>query len=271
MSNRIRQIDVRDRLSDPAQPEVWVRVLPEHRTPTTEIRGRLMGPRCRYASTVEVAYPLRPFPRPLDEASPELSRRVVIPEASLWDPTSPFLYEGPVELWEENELCDQLVLRYGLRSLSAGNRGLRLNGQLLELKGETRNQCTEAEMAELREAGKNVLLADVAASQAELWDSADRVGFLVLGRVAARLAAIEQAVARRRHPSNLGWLLDAEIWKDAALRQAAAPLLHRTAGELIGIEIHGSPPEALPADVQFIVSSRDLNGTIPPDMPRIRL
>ncbi len=57
MDNRIRQIEVRDRSLIPAEAEVWITVTPEHHTPTTEVRGRLMGPRCPYASTVEVAYP----------------------------------------------------------------------------------------------------------------------------------------------------------------------------------------------------------------------
>jgi hypothetical protein len=271
MPNRILQIDIRDRLTDPRQPEIWVRVVPEHRNASTEIRGRLMGPRCRYASTVEVAYPLRPFPRPIDDTPPELSRRAVIPEASLWEPTSPFLYEGPLELWDGDELCEQVVLRHGLRYLSASNRGIRLNGKLLDLRGVACNECSDAEMSRLREEGNNVLLADVALSAASLWDTADEVGFLVMGRVNAKLEAIEQAVARRRHPSNLGWLVDAEIWEQPALRQAAAPLLTRTAGELIGIEIRGPLPKTWPAEVQFIVTARDLNGSAPPDLPKIRI
>src|SRR4051812_27257434 len=97
--NQIRVITVFPQLHDPAEPEVWITVTPAFQTPTTDVRGRLMGPRCHYASTVEVAYPLRPFARP-PEGLPALARRVVIPEASLWEPQCPFLYQGPVELWE---------------------------------------------------------------------------------------------------------------------------------------------------------------------------
>ena len=63
MANRIRRVEIRERLLDPSEPEVWVMVHPERVTPTTEVVGRLMGPRCRFAETVEVAYPLRPFAR----------------------------------------------------------------------------------------------------------------------------------------------------------------------------------------------------------------
>ena len=48
---------------DPAQAELWISVTAEHLTPTTELRGQLAGPRCLYAATVEVGYPLRPFTR----------------------------------------------------------------------------------------------------------------------------------------------------------------------------------------------------------------
>src|SRR5919204_1388628 len=102
MSNSIRRVEVRNRSLSPAGAEVWVSVIPERRTPATEVIGRLVGPRCRYATTVEVAYPFRPFPRPV-EGLPGLTRRVVIPEPSFWEPASPFLYQGPVELWEGDQ------------------------------------------------------------------------------------------------------------------------------------------------------------------------
>src|SRR5262245_11376218 len=97
--NRIYRLEVRDRLIDPNSPEVWISVTPERASPTTELRGRLMGPRCLYASTVEVAYPLRPF-HDMPDGLEGLARRVIIPEASFWDPISPFLYQGPLELWD---------------------------------------------------------------------------------------------------------------------------------------------------------------------------
>ena len=101
MSNRIRQIVVRDHRLDPAEAEVWITVVPEELTETTRVAGRLMGPRCPYSATVEVAYPLRTWKREDEEADAKsLTMRVVIPEASLWEPESPFLYQGPVELWQ---------------------------------------------------------------------------------------------------------------------------------------------------------------------------
>src|SRR5205807_8453434 len=98
MSNQIREVFLHDQLQDTAEAAIWIQVLSEHRTPTTEVRGRFVGPHCLYASTVEVAYPLRTFGRPPPGLS-VLARRVTIPEPCLWDPQSPFLYQGMIELW----------------------------------------------------------------------------------------------------------------------------------------------------------------------------
>ena len=88
-------------------------------TPTTEVRGRLVGPRCPGVTTIEVAYPLRPFPcQP--GGVPPLSRRVVIPEPSLWEPQHPFVYRVVVELWEGGQRCDQRQFDYGLRMADGG-------------------------------------------------------------------------------------------------------------------------------------------------------
>src|SRR5579885_2237859 len=182
MANCIRELMLHDRSRDPAEAEIWVSVVPEQITPSTEVRGRLMGPRCVYSSTVEVAYPLKPFARPL-EGWPGIVRRVVIPEASLWDPQSPFLYEGPIELWEEGELCERVQVRHGLRGISLGPRGLRVNAQVVEVRGLATSTCAAAEARQLNDAGFNTVLTGIGRETEELLDVADRFGFLVLVRV----------------------------------------------------------------------------------------
>src|SRR5437762_11513134 len=134
--NAILSLRIRDRSVSPVQAEVWLEVIPAERTSTTEVHGRLMGPRCPYATTVEVAYPLRPLPR-RGEVTAGLLMRVIIPEASLWDLESPFLYEGPVELWENGQHVDQVQVRHGLRSVYLSPAGLRINGRTVALQGVT--------------------------------------------------------------------------------------------------------------------------------------
>jgi hypothetical protein len=122
--NKLRSVTAEVRKLTPVEAEVWIIVEAERITPTTEVRGRLVGPRCPGTSTVEVAYPLRAFARRPDGLS-SLSRRVVIPEPSLWTPERPSVYRAIVELWQDGARCDQAEFDYGLRMAeSAKSRDL---------------------------------------------------------------------------------------------------------------------------------------------------
>ncbi len=202
----IRHVRVIDRRLDPAETELWIAVDVEGMAATAEVRGRLMGPRCAYATTVEVAYPLRPLPPGRGAgAEHEVVGRVVIPEPSFWDPQSPFLYEGPVELWEGGRRVDQATVDHGLRSLTLGPRGFRLNGKPISVRGAACDGLSEADAGRLRAAGFNTLLVPVRAGDRELWSRADRLGFLVLGRITDP-AGVEAARALRGHACCLGWV-----------------------------------------------------------------
>ena len=114
MSNRIVRVEVRQQKVTAVEAELWVVAETEHASATTELRGRVVGPQCPGVSTVEVAYPLRPFPR-RPEGLPPVAARVVIPEPSLWDERHPFTYRGAVELWEDGQKCDQTTVTVELR------------------------------------------------------------------------------------------------------------------------------------------------------------
>ncbi len=178
MSNRILDVLVEDHSLDPMSAEVWITVRPQSLTPATELRGRLMGPNCPYAATVEIAYPLSPLKRPEQQSAGALRCRVVIPEPSMWDMQSPFLYSGPVELWQDGQLTERVVVRHGLRQLRLGPQGLRLNGKPLTLSGRLVDGLTEADALELRRAGCNLLV--MCNGGDEVWDVADRFGFLIV-------------------------------------------------------------------------------------------
>jgi hypothetical protein len=267
MNNRIRQVEVRDRSAVPAEAEVWITVVPEQVMPTTEVRGRLMGPRCPYASTVEIAYPLRPLPRP-GAAGAGLVRRVVIPEASLWDPESPFLYQGPVELWQDGQRCEQVTVSHGLRTISLGPRGLRWNGRPLALRGREvvsspEGGCPvllpEEEALALRRGGCNLLVAPAGPATAPLWDLADRLGFVMLGRVPeASEPTLRLLEALNAHPCCLGWLVP----PPGELR-GRLPADFR-----VGVELRGEPAPSVPAGVSFVVCAADRPAEeLPPDLP----
>jgi hypothetical protein len=253
MTNHIRQVQLQNRVLNPAEAEIWVRVFPDQVTRTTEVHGRLTGPHCPYATTVEVAYPLRPLPRPID-GLPGLTMRVVIPEPSWWDPVSPFLYSGPIELWQDGERCDVVEVRHGLRSLSLTGPRLRLNGQPLTLHAVECEQCSEQEALRLHQAGFNTLLVPVQDDTREIWDLADRVGFLVLGRLSlnGQPTASPDVSFTDRHPSHLGWLLEADAIGADQLADAVSLMRRRLSNPLVGIELRRIQ-ESIPAGAQFVL------------------
>ena len=225
---------VHDHSLDPAQAELRIAVAAERVTPTTELRGRLTGPRCAYSATVEVAYPLRPLPD-----SDGLSARVVIPEPSLWEPACPFLYEGVVELWEDGARCDQAPIRRGLRRVLLGPGGLRVNGEPMLLLGRTAVRPAD---------GFNLLLAPTADAPAECGTTRTcRAASSWDGWTIWRDASLQSAIALSDHPSCLGWLTPPP---DGAEAVAAMRRLNRRA--LVGVELEEAPREPLPAGVNFI-------------------
>lgn len=248
MDNRIRQILVRDRSLMPAQAEVWITVVPEYQTPTTEVRGRLMGPRCPYASTVEVAYPLRPLPSP--RSSSDLTVRAIIPEASLWEPQCPFLYEGPVELWQHGRCCHRIVVRHGLRSVQMNKRALLVNGRPLTLHGRTVADYSKDEVLMLRRTGCNLLIAPVEARCLPLGELADRLGFLLLGRVREDSEITRRCIETlNQGASCLGWLLeDSENLPLEILPQTG----------LVGLICDSPPRESSLSAVDFLLGPAEL-------------
>lgn len=119
MNNRIMDVQVTQKRWDGAEAELWITVLPEQQTPTTAIRGRLVGPRCPGVTTLEVAYPLQHLPHP-DPGAAGLTMRVVIADPLPWEPDRPYAYEGPVELWQDGQKCDQRALSVRGRLMCPG-------------------------------------------------------------------------------------------------------------------------------------------------------
>ena len=112
-SNRIRQITLEVRRLSAVEAEVWVRVEVERRTPTTEVRGKLHGPRCAGVTTVEIAYPLQPLPGA--SGSNAFVVRALIDEPNLWTEKTPFVYEGFAELYEDGQRQDRAPVSVGLK------------------------------------------------------------------------------------------------------------------------------------------------------------
>jgi hypothetical protein len=168
--NQTNLFDAWIHVLDPMRAEVRLRL---HK-PAGELRGRLMGPRSHFTTTIEIAYPFRSLSSPGEFAA-------IVPVPSLWSPAKPFIYEGPVERIDPNGTTEQAWLRICMRSLNLGSGGLVLNGKSLQLRGkELVEDADENALIELRRQGFNALLPTT--GQADLNGLADRLGFLLIHR-----------------------------------------------------------------------------------------
>jgi hypothetical protein len=269
MRNQIRGISVYNRRLVPAEVELGITVLLEHFDSDTKLTGRLTGPHCRYTTTVQVPYPMRETLRRHEEDGPRVFLKVVIPEASFWEPAIPFLYEGPIELWEGSVRCDCVQICRGLRVLTLGPHGWRVNGKLLPFRGAIRDDLSTVAAEKLRKVRTNCLIVPVSPDTApSVWEQSDRLGFVMLGRIAAE-AEISLAWSMKDHPSVLGWIIEPELLEDPVLHNVAG--LYPTAeNHFLGVHLSRPPQTALPKDVRFIYCAEsDLSALKNLDLPKV--
>jgi hypothetical protein len=267
--NRIRSVEVYNRRLVPAEVELTLNVTLDSLDAATRVTGRLVGPRCDYATTVEVAYPMRETERRDEEDGPRIFLRVVIPEASFWEPSTPFLYEGPIELWQGTECCDRVQIRRGLRTITLGPKGLRVNGKLLEFHAAIRDDLPRPRAHELRKGGFNGAIVSMSEGMSSsVWEWADELGFLILGMISA-VEQLAPAWSLREHPSVLGWILEPEVLQNSALREVAT-LYPADEGQLLGIHLSEGADIPLPEGVHFIFcSGKTASSLNRPQLPKL--
>jgi hypothetical protein len=204
MTNRILDAVVLNHRLDPIETELRIFVKTAQLTAATEIRGKLVGPRSVFASTVEIAYPMREIAR-----TDHIELRVLIPEPNWWSPQSPFLYAGALELLQDGVVCDRLPISYGIRTVQLTTKGLRLNGKPISVRGRIVNPAiAEAGAAKLRDGGINTLIVR-AGDDALAWSEfADRLGFFVIGTADNYAAFAHSRHDLAAHPSTLGWIFN---------------------------------------------------------------
>jgi len=118
VNNRIRETRVEIRRLSPTEAEVWVFAELNWVTPGTELRGRLVGPQCPGVTTVEISYPFRRPQRSDGNSASTLAVHVLIPEPNLWTEQTPFVYQGPLELWQDGARSDTITVSVGLKFAS---------------------------------------------------------------------------------------------------------------------------------------------------------
>ena len=150
MHSRIKSIVVRPIRLTPIEAELAIDLHCSELHATSEVRGRLMGPSCLYSTTIEIAHPVKMQSR--DHGEPILHGRIVIPEPAWWDAESPFLYHGPIELWEHESRVESAGLRLGLRHAEWNGEQLIWNGKPVGLKSQTLSEFDEPTLQSLRDA-----------------------------------------------------------------------------------------------------------------------
>ncbi len=235
------KLALRQQRLDPTEAEVWVSVIKDPGQSISDMDGRFVGPRCRYASTVEVAYPLRPVPHLADDPG-SITKRVVIPEPSMWTPQSPFLYEVSLRTVEGDSETIELV--HGLRMLEFKPQGISLNGQRFTPKVVAGEEWSDSQMERLRQQEVNTLLVDMHGVNLRLWDRADQLGFFIVGELSTAQSLPLTAMVGQ-HPCTLGWLIDQEMV------QAASPMAEMAKWQRFGIRL-SKPTADLPAWASFV-------------------
>src|SRR5262249_673703 len=117
-------------------------------------------------------------------------------------------------------------------------------GQPLTPCAVEREQLSEEEALRLHQAGVNTLLVPVRGDTRGVWDLADRLGFLVLGR----LRGASANAPGEGHPSHLGWLLDGD---------ALATWTPGGSQGWVGVELR-QKQERLPEGLQFVLCDEAL-------------
>ena len=94
------------------------------------VAGRVTGPRCAYARTIETGYAFRPLRSNEDVDNAGAALVADVHESCLWEPVHPFLYEAA---W--SGAGREGRVEFGFRVLAAQDAGLSLNGQQFRFRG----------------------------------------------------------------------------------------------------------------------------------------
>ncbi len=174
---------------------------------------------------------------------------LILPDARLWSPATPHLYELTAELLDAGQVVDRYRLPVGIRTVAVAGDRLLLNGEPVVLRGFGRHEdfpvvgrgflppVMVKDQALLGWIGANSFRTSHYPYAEEELFLADRLGFLVIAETPAvglffreegldrRLALcrqfIQELIARdKNHPSVIAWSLANE---PRSLRPAAAP------------------------------------------------
>lgn len=174
---------------------------------------------------------------------------IEVPEAELWEPSQPNLYELSVQLFIKGELVDAYVLPIGIRTVEIEGHQLLLNGKPIYLKGFCRHEdfpvsgrgyqpaVLVKDFALIKWTGANSFRTSHYPYSEQTMQLADRLGLLVIDEIPAvglyfrsdglqrRLELCQQYIQElisrdKNHPSVFMWSIANE---PLSLRPEAKP------------------------------------------------
>jgi len=269
---------IRTRLKRGGGALVDVQVRLRNRDVTREIPAG--GALIRDGKRYEFSFPALRIPA---RATRVISTTVAVPDAALWSPEAPNLYD--VELAAPGET--RYALRTGLREISQRGRRLLLNGKAVQLRGASIHEdaqgrgdaVTPADMdeivRELKALGANATRAQHPLSSA-LMERLDAAGIMVwmgIGPVDAPGAFTSKTPDLRRqserrvrkslfqlqtHPSLIAWNLANEVAGDGHpdgqadyIDDMARELKRRDPGRLVALDVWGAHPPRKPGGAMY--------------------
>lgn len=189
-----------------------------------------------------------------------------VPEAALWSPTAPNLYDLTVELLQVDTVVDAYTLPVGIRTIAVVGDQLLLNGQPIYLTGFGRHEDFPVvgrgllpavmikDYALLEWIGANSFRTSHYPYSEEMLALADRLGFLVIAETpAVGLYFREDGLERRRQ-------LCAQFVQELVTRDRNHPSVILWS---VANEPHSKPPHAKPFFRELYDLAYALDGTRP--------
>jgi hypothetical protein len=249
MSNYIKSTLLIIHRLDPVEARIHILVHPQKLVSSTQVLGRILGPKSAYGSTVEVAHPLRELSREYETTGdPRISLAAALPEPCAWSPESPLHYDVNLELYQGNELCERMRRSMALHTCKLRPRELLWNGRPLRLRGVACANLTVEEARTLHQAGFNTLLVPARKDMSALWELGDRFGFLILARITDRNESPESDDGWRAAP--FGTVLAHGLLTDPMV-EAVGPKNLGGRNEIVGLDT--SHDLAVHSDFSFLL------------------
>ncbi|MGB8212016.1 MAG: beta-glucuronidase [Anaerolineales bacterium] len=189
-----------------------------------------------------------------------------VPEAALWSPASPYLYDLSVELVQGDVVTDSYALKIGIRTVAVAGDRLLLNGQPVYLNGFGRHEdfpvvgrgylpaVIVKDYALMRWIGANSFRTSHYPYSEPMLDLADQLGFLVIDETpAVGLYFREDGLEKRQ-------TLCRQYVREMISRDMNHPSVIMWS---LANEPHSTPPHARPFFEQLYQDAKALDPTRP--------